>query len=185
MFPSFSVLTKRTLRIPSKVGFERTCLIVTYQYTTSLKIKHIQYIRTTMAKRRLLSDLERLTSLLSRTIWPWPESRLPLMVVILIGIDFLSTVTFLRISGGRFGEAGLLASWALQTGGYTGLFIMDLSAIGLLVIGATSIKRLYIRKGRSDLGRTAFVLLLAPYAVATVAVVCNNIIIIFLVLGRG
>jgi hypothetical protein len=125
--------------------------------------------------------LERPVEKLSRVLWPWPESKLIMFVSLLAFLDFASTYAFLRLSGNqRVFEAGPLASWALQTGGFLKLFLIDGASMGLLILLALSTRLLYNRLGFPGFGRAAFVIVLAPYAIIIIAVVMNNILLTFI-----
>lgn len=117
---------------------------------------------------------------LSENIWPWPESRLFLLVGVLGTLDYISTYCFLQINGDKTCETGLLASWALATGGFLLLFIIDLVSILFLITIAIIIKRVCQNSRFFGLSRTASILLLIPYATVTALAVCNNFVITFL-----
>lgn len=126
-------------------------------------------------------NLERPIEAFSRVLWPFRESKLVFYVSLLAIIDFTSTFIALEISGSNhISEVGLLAKWALTTGGFPGLFVMDVICIGVLILLAVGVRHLYTRVGFSGLGRAAFVFLLIPYFISIWAVVVNNIIVVFL-----
>ena len=113
---------------------------------------------------------------LSRSLWPWHESSLLTLVCVLALLDYASTYALLQLSGKtHIYESGLLAHWALHMGGFGGLFLADVAAVGALLLAAVVIRFLYTKSGFKGFGRIAFVLLLAPYAVITMAAVYNNI----------
>lgn len=133
-------------------------------------------------KTRLRSNFEREHALelpfeaFSRKLWPWSETKLLLLVGILAVLDYVSTYSFLTY--GRIpqvAEGNHFAAWALKTGGFPKLFLMDLISVGTLILLAVVARHLYSRLGFRGLGRIAFVLLLVPYFVVIMAVVYNNI----------
>jgi hypothetical protein len=96
-------------------------------------------------------------------------------------LDYLSTFAALELSGNsQVSEVGLLAKWALQTGGFPRLLLADSIAIGTLICMAIIIKSLITKLGFNGFGRAAFVFLLIPYFVYIWAVVVNNILVTFL-----
>jgi hypothetical protein len=138
-------------------------------------------------KDRLQNNANRSRSLdhpievLSRKLWPYRESKLILYVIVLAFLDYASTLAAIELCGdGQVCEVGLLAKWALQTGGFAGLFLMDTMAIGTLIGMAIGVKSLYTKLGLKGFGRAAFVFLLIPYFLFVWAVVINNIVVSFL-----
>ena len=124
--------------------------------------------------------LDRPLEAISRRLWPWPESKLVTYVGLAALMDFLSTYAFLTFGRhGHVAEAGLLARWALHTGGFLGLFLVDAICIGILILLAVGLRSLYSRLGFNGYGRTAMVFLLTPYFVIIMAVVYNNILLSF------
>lgn len=124
---------------------------------------------------------ERYLEAASRHLWPWRESRLLAIVGCLAVLDYLSTYVALGLSGkAHFYEGGMLASWALHTGGFGRLLLIDIAAVSALLLAAIAIRFLYIRFGFKGFGRTAFVIALLPYMVITMAAVYNNIALTFL-----
>jgi hypothetical protein len=118
---------------------------------------------------------------LSRRIWPWRDYKLALFVGLLAILDFVSTYAALIFSGNpRIIEGGLLAGWALDWGGFPGLFLVDCAALGVMIALANAAKYLYRRSGFPGFGRAAYVFLLTPYAVIIIAVVLNNIVLTFI-----
>lgn len=141
----------------------------------------ISVIKTALSKRQTLSVyLEQHAQRLSKTIWPWSESRLLILVAVIAAMDYISTLAFLQFSGDCAFEAGLLASWALSVGGYLALLIVDVTAVGILILAATATQRICKTNGLSGPGHAVFVLLLTPYATIAAAAVCNNIVIALL-----
>ena len=70
---------------------------------------------------------------LSRIFWPWREQWLLLVIGALPVLDFTSTYILLKLSGRNdVYESGLLAIWALNRGGFTFLFLVDLIAAVVL-----------------------------------------------------
>ena len=65
-------------------------------------------------------------------------------------------------------------------GGFTGLFLVDVVAASALLLLAVTIRFLHSKFGFKGFGRTAFVVMLVPYVVVTMAVVFNNIVLTFL-----
>lgn len=117
----------------------------------------------------------------SRSLWPWRESWLLALVVLVAVLDYASTYAVLELSGNEYVyEGGPLASWALQMGGFTKLFLVDMVAVMALLVAAITIRSLHFKFGFKGFGRTAFVVVLAPYVVVTMAAVYNNIALTFL-----
>jgi hypothetical protein len=125
-------------------------------------------------------NLERPIEAFSRVLWPYAESKLVLYVGLLAILDYLSTFAVLELSNNsRVSEAGLLAKWALQSGGFFGLLIMDLICVGIIIGLAIGVRAFYKRLGFNGFGRAAFIFLLVPYFVLIMAVVVNNTILTF------
>ena len=117
---------------------------------------------------------------ISRFIWPWRESRLLFMVGCMVALDFTSTFVVIELSGNNFvGEGGRLANWALETGGFAALFLMDIVAVTTMFTIAFTARYLYSRFGYGGFARIAFVVALLPYAIATAGAVFNNITLAF------
>ncbi len=117
---------------------------------------------------------------ISRFLWPWRESRLLFLVACFAALDFISTFVALEMSGNEFiGEGGRLANWALETGGFGGLFLFDLVAAGVMFAVAIAARHLYSRSGFTGFGRIAFVVALLPYAISTAGAVFNNVMLSF------
>lgn len=124
---------------------------------------------------------ERYMEAASRSLWPWRESRLLAFVGLVAVLDYASTYAVLELSGkANVYEGGPLASWALQMGGFTGLFLVDMAAASTLLLAAIAIRSLHYKFGFKGFGRAAFVVVLVPYAVVTMAVVFNNVVLTFL-----
>jgi len=124
---------------------------------------------------------ERYVEVVSRSLWPWQESRLLVIVGCLAALDYVSTYAVLELSGNKYVcEGGPLANWALQMGGFTGLFLLDIAAVTTLLLAAVFIKYLHSKFGFKGFGRAAFVVFLVPYVVITTAAVYNNIALTFL-----
>ena len=124
---------------------------------------------------------ERYVEAVSRSLWPWGESRLLALVGLLVMLDYLSTFTALELSGNKYlYEGGLLANWALQTAGFAGLFLFNIFIISALLLTALTIRFLHFKFGFEGFGRAAFVVMLAPYVVVTMAAIFNNVLLTFL-----
>ncbi len=117
----------------------------------------------------------------SRHLWPWRESRLLALVGLLAVLDYASTYAALELSGNtRVYEGGPLASWALRVGGFPSLLMVDIAAAGILLLVAITVRSLHLKFGFKGYGRTAFVVILVPYVVATMAAVFNNVALTFI-----
>jgi hypothetical protein len=117
----------------------------------------------------------------SRRLWPWREWKLTIFVAGLAMLDFISTYAALELSGNPYiTEAGKLASWALDIGGFLGLFIIDCVALVGMILLAYGTRCLYMKYGFPGFGRAAFVFMLTPYAVIIIAVVLNNVVLTFI-----
>jgi len=125
--------------------------------------------------------LERYVETASRLLWPWSGLKLVSVVVLLAALDYTSTYAVLELSGNKYiYETSPIASWALQVGGFRTLFLVDLAIIAALLLTAAGARYLFSRWGFTGFGRTAFVILLVPYVIATMAAVFNNIALTFL-----
>ena len=119
--------------------------------------------------------------MVSRWLWPWRESKLITLVACLAVLDYFSTYAFLRLSGSNnVYESGLLASWALQEGGFKALLLVDILAVITAFMIAISARFVYVKFGFGGFGRAAFVVMLTPYVIVTTAVIFNNIVLTFL-----
>lgn len=126
-------------------------------------------------------SLERHVEALSMSLWPWREAWLLAFVGVVAVLDYASTYAFLELSGNPHAyEGGPLASWALQLGGFKHLFMVDMAALSALALAAIAIRFAYSKFGFKGFGRTAFVLLLVPYAVVALAIVFNNVVLTFM-----
>ena len=124
---------------------------------------------------------ERYVEAASRSLWPWRESWLLAMVGLVAVLDYVSTYAVLELSGrADIYEAGPLASWALQMGGFSRLFWVDVGAAITLLLLAITVRVLYSKFGFKGFGRTAFVVVLVPYVVVTMAAIFNNVVLTFL-----
>lgn len=139
------------------------------------------------ARDRLRENIERERSLdrplgtLSLVLWPYPELKLVLYISLLAFLDYLSTFNALELSGNsQVAEVGLMAKWALQTGGFSRLFLVDLAVICALLCFAINARSIYTRLGLRGFGRAAFVFVLVPYFVFIMGVVFNNVVVVFL-----
>ena len=100
--------------------------------------------------------MERRLEVVSRAIWPWHHAWLVPLVALLAALDLLSTYAFLELSGKPdVYESGQLAAWALQRGGFNGLYIMNAIAVGFLCLVAVGAHRYYSRLGLRVFARTA------------------------------
>ena len=125
--------------------------------------------------------LEQPIEKVARAIWPWQESKLILLVVLLAISDYVSTFAALRLSAShQVSEVGLLAKWALNSGGFAQLFLVDATAIGALILFAFGVRALYNRFGFPGFARTAFIFIFMPYVVIIVLVIINNLVLTFL-----
>ncbi len=138
-------------------------------------------------KDTLRKNIERESALdpraedLSRRLWPWHENKLLFLVISLVVLDFCSTFAFIELSGNtNLYEHSPIARWALEMGGFSRLFLVDLIAVCVLMILAGSARWLYTRNGYKGYGRTAFVVILIPYVVVTLAAIFNNIALTFI-----
>jgi hypothetical protein len=135
---------------------------------------------------RLQKDIERERRLdgpigaISRKLWPYPESKLILYVIIAAILDYTSTFTALELSSNQVYEAGLVAKWALKTGGFPGLFLMDIASVSTLIFMAVGARYLYRRLSLNGFARAASVLPIIPYFVVTMGVVFNNVLVTLL-----
>lgn len=121
---------------------------------------------------------ERYVEAASRRLWPWRETWLLVVVALLAGLDFLSTLAFLHFTGKGYAyEQGVLAQWALREGGLPVLFLVDLGVVLLVALIALGVRSLYRRYGFKGFGRAAFVVVLLPYAIMAVAAVINNVVL--------
>lgn len=117
---------------------------------------------------------------ISRYMWPWRELWLLAVIGALISSDFLSTWALLDLSGRNdVYESGPLAFWALSTGGFLYLLLIDAIAAVVLSLLALVTRYLYSKHGHPGYGRAAFVFILTPYIVYTIYAVVNNIILYF------
>lgn len=140
-----------------------------------------------LLRNRLASKMERERSLerpleaVSKSLWPWSEAKLIRYVILIAALDYVSTYAFLKVSSNHnLVEGGPIAGWALQTGGFGRLFLVDAATVLSLIFLALGLRSFYTTKGFRGLGRTAFVVLLVPYFVATLLVVYNNVLLAIL-----
>lgn len=124
---------------------------------------------------------ERYMEATSRFLWRWRESRLLVFVAFAALLDYATTYTILTLSGkGYLNEAGSLARWALDKGGFAGLFLADLAAVFAISLAALTLRFVLFRFGFKGFGRAAFVFLLLPYAVVAMAAIVNNLVLTYL-----
>jgi hypothetical protein len=113
---------------------------------------------------------------ISRFVWPLREVWLPATVAFLCIMDFTSTyVNLALIRNPHVFERGPLAGWALRTGGFPFLLLIDLVAAATMSAVAIAVRYGYARSGLHGYGRAAFVFVLLPYAITTTVVVINNV----------
>jgi len=118
---------------------------------------------------------------LSKMLWPWREAKLIIVTGCLTILDFASTYAFLRLRPGTdVYESGALAAWALHNGGFAGLFVFDVLAVSIISGLALLVRYVVTKVGFAGYGRAAFVLMLTPYVIVTMAVIFNNIVITFI-----
>ena len=143
-------------------------------------MRNVLYLDRGLAKSSLkrAQSIERHVATLSRFIWPWQDSWLLPLVALLAALDLVSTYTLLELSGKtHVYESGPPARWALQLGGFNGLYIMNAVAVGFLCVIATSARLFYTKFGLNGFARTAYVSVLVPYAIAAFAAVVNNFLL--------
>lgn len=134
-------------------------------------------------KRALLRDRssERHVEAASIFLWPWREPWLLALVAVAALLDYSTTYAALELSGkADIYEGGLLANWALGTGGFGTLFLVDMAAVAGLSLAAITARGLCFKFGFTGFGRAAFVILLLPYAVMAIVAVINNLVLTFL-----
>ena len=142
----------------------------------------LQFIRVRLRKaverdRRA----ERYMEAASRFLWRWQESWLLVFVALVALLDYASTYAILALSGKTYlNEAGSLARWALDKGGFAGLFLADLAAVFAISLAAITLRFILFRFGYKGFGRAAFVFLLLPYAVLAMVAVINNLVLTYL-----
>jgi hypothetical protein len=113
---------------------------------------------------------------ISRRIWPVNENWLFAVAGAIMLGDFAST-WFALEHNANIGEAGTLAGWALDAGGYPLLFLVDLASIGLIGLLALAARYLFRRNRYPGYGRAAFVFIFVPYIIRTSLVVINNVVL--------
>jgi hypothetical protein len=124
---------------------------------------------------------ERYVETASRFLWRWRESWLLAFVAFAALMDYASTYAILALSGKSYlNEAGSLARWALDKGGFAGLFLADLAAVFAISLLAITLRFILSRFGFRGFGRAAFVFLLVPYVVVAMVAVINNLILTYI-----
>ena len=124
---------------------------------------------------------ERYVETASRFLWRWREPWLLAFVCFVALLDYASTYAILALSGKSYlNETGSLARWALDKGGFAGLFLADLAAVFAISLVAITLRFILFRLGFRGFGRAAFVFLLIPYAVVAMVAVINNLILAYL-----
>jgi len=135
-------------------------------------------IRKSIARDRAM---EKQFAEASVNLWPWREAKLIWLVCVLIMLDFISTYAFLELSGNvQLEEKGSLAAWALKTGDFPLLLLIDFLAVGILIGLALAFRKAFMRQGFPGYARASFVFMLLPYTVVTFAIVFNNIVLTFI-----
>jgi hypothetical protein len=123
---------------------------------------------------------ERYMEAASRFLWRWREPWLIAFVVFMALMDYASTYAVLGLSGKSYlNEAGSLARWALDKGGFAGLFLADLAAVFAISLVAIALRFILLRSGFKGFGRAAFVFLLLPYAIMSLVAVINNLVLAY------
>ncbi len=132
-------------------------------------------VRKAVARdRRVESHVLRL----SRLLWPWPEARLVGVVLLLVLLDYLTTVIALQTRGEEtVYERGIMAGWALEVGGLGWLFLIDAAAVATLCLLAVGVRHVFHKLGFGGFARAGFVVLLWPYGVVALAAVVNNLVL--------
>ena len=145
-----------------------------YSSLEKLKDKFKQNIER---ERRIEGKIESF----SLKLWPYPIYKLVVYISVLALLDFTSTFTALELSGNNhISEVGVVARWALERGGFRGLFIVDVLCIGTLIFLAFGVRFFYERLGFKGFGRAALVSLLCPYLVVIMGVILNNVLLTFI-----
>jgi hypothetical protein len=117
----------------------------------------------------------------SRLLWRWREPWLIALVSFVALLDYASTYAVLEFSGkGYLNEGGRLASWALEKGGFGGLFLADMAAVLSISLLALVLRAILIRAGFKGFGRAVFVFLLIPYTIMAVTAIINNLVLAFI-----
>jgi hypothetical protein len=127
--------------------------------------------------RAIDQGLDRHVGRFSRIVWPFRRMWLLVVVGSLFVLDYTST--FFAMQNADVSEDGPLAGWALRTGGFGLLFLVDIVAAVVCVFIAVTARYLYRKSGFPGYGRAAFVFLLIPYVIRTTIVVINNFILVF------
>jgi hypothetical protein len=125
--------------------------------------------------REIDQSFDRHVGRLSRIVWPFREVRLLVVIGSLFILDYIST--YLALKNANNYEDGPLAGWALRTGGFGLLLLVDVIAAVVFALLAMLARYLYRRSGFQGYGRAAFVVLLLPYVIRTTIVVINNFIL--------
>ena len=101
---------------------------------------------------------ERYFEAASRFLWRWSLPWLVAFAGFVALLDYGSTYAVLELSGKRYlNEGGPLASWALEKGGFAGLFLADLAAVTAISIAAVAVRFIFLRFGFKGFARAAFV----------------------------
>ena len=93
----------------------------------------------------------------SRFLWRWQEPWLLAFVAFVALLDYATTYAILALSEKSYlNEAGSLASWALDKGGFAGLFLADLAAVFAISLLAITLRFVFFRFHFRGFGRAAF-----------------------------
>ena len=150
------------------------------QGDTSNSVRQFMKDRLRKAKERD-RRAERYVEAASQFLWRWQERWLLGLVAFVALLDYSSTYAILALSGKSYlNEAGSLARWALEKGGFAGLFLADLAAVFAISLVAITLRFVLFRFGFRGFGRAAFVFLLVPYAVVAMVAVINNLLLAYL-----
>ena len=143
-------------------------------------------------KRQVVRALERDRSseprveAVSQFFWPWREPWLVAFAGIVAILDYTTTYAVLQLSGKEYVyEAGWLASWALRSGGFGILLLVDIAAVVGLSLIALAVRSLCLKFGYRGFGRAMFVFLLIPYVVIMCGIIeIMGYILPFVTLGE-
>lgn len=118
---------------------------------------------------------------IAQAVWPWRDRWLPILLVIVAALDFISTYLLLEFSDDKvIHEGGMLAGWALRLGGMRWLLLVDILAACVLISAAFAFRYLFSRLSFKGYSRAFYIVILLPYVLMTAAAVINNILLAFL-----